>query len=213
MSGKAKVFGIGLNKTGTTTLGVCLERLGYDHISNRRDLLAAWRRGDAQAVYDVIDRHDSFEDWPWPLMYEALADQYPDARFILTRRKSPEVWLKSLSKHALSSRPITHSRKLAYGYHYPHYAEAEHLAIYRDHLDAVPRFFEARGEADRLLTLCWEDGDGWPELGRFLGVPVPDEPLPKTNVAGADARQAGTIRRKTNELLIALGRAKHALLG
>lgn len=66
-----KVFGIGLNKTGTTTLGTCLEGLGHDHVSCRPDLLADWRAGRKDAVFAVTDAHQSFEDWPWPLWHRA----------------------------------------------------------------------------------------------------------------------------------------------
>ena len=35
-----KVFGVGLQKTGTTTLGECFKMLGYKHLSYSRK--AAW---------------------------------------------------------------------------------------------------------------------------------------------------------------------------
>ena len=45
-----KVFGIGLNKTGTSTLGECLVALGYRHRSYSYELVQQLRRGERQAV-------------------------------------------------------------------------------------------------------------------------------------------------------------------
>jgi len=41
-----KIFGIGLNKTGTKTLGRCFEALGRNSLSFRADLLSQFRVGD-----------------------------------------------------------------------------------------------------------------------------------------------------------------------
>jgi hypothetical protein len=71
-----KVFGVGLNKTGTTTLGVCLRSLGFRHVSCRRDLLESFRNRNLERVFAVADAHDSFADWPWPLMYGELATAF-----------------------------------------------------------------------------------------------------------------------------------------
>src|SRR5437016_2770727 len=130
---KRKVFGIGLNKTGTTTLTECLKQFGYRHLSCRRDLLIALREGRLDDIFAVIDQYESFEDWPYPLMYQELHARYPDAFFILTTRTSPKVWIESLKNHSLHTHPTAHCRKLAYGYDYPHGFENEHIAIYEAH--------------------------------------------------------------------------------
>lgn len=186
-----KVFGIGLNKTGTTTLGTCLERLGYDHVSCRADLLADWRAGRKDAVFAVTDAHQSFEDWPWPLMYRDLSARYgTDARFILTLRRSPEAWLRSLKRHALQRTSVRgHCRKLAYGYSYPHHAE-------------VVGFFDSAGANDQLKVLCWETGDGWDELCDFLGHDRVDRPFPHDRRA---ATPRLTRRRVANQVVMMAG--------
>lgn len=182
-----KVFGIGLNKTGTSTLRDCCRQFGLRHVSCRRDLLIAYRRGALDEVFAVIDQHDSFDDWPWPLMYRELYDRYAGqgAKFVLTLRASPDKWLRSLKKHALYTIPGEHCRGLAYGHNYPFRHEAHHLDFYRRHADEVRTFFQAQGAADRLLEVCWENGDGWPELCRFLDLPVPEVPFPHANVTGS----------------------------
>ena len=180
--GHRKVFGIGLNKTGTTTLGTCLSQLGLQHMSCRHDLLIKLREGRFDEIFSVIDLYDSFEDWPYPLMYREIFERYGDsALFVLTTRRDARTWLNSLKAHSLLTNPVHHSRLLAYGYNYPHEDEVHHLDFYEQHNAEVREFFAARGASDRLLEVCWEHGDGWAELCAFLGLKTPDAPFPHAN--------------------------------
>jgi len=64
-----KIFGIGLNKTGTTTLGQCGKILGYRCTSCSRGLLEdVVLRKDFTRVKDAVSEYDLFEDWPWPVV-------------------------------------------------------------------------------------------------------------------------------------------------
>jgi hypothetical protein len=204
-----KVFGCGLNKTGTKTLGQCLQRLGFRHISCRRDLLAHFRAGDLKPVWAVADTHQSFEDWPWPLIYRELHERYgEESRFILTTRVSPDIWLRSLKAHSLKTSPGAHCRLMAYGYNYPHGAEAEHLEIYRRHNEAVRRYFAKY--PGQFLDVCWENGDGWGKLCGFLGRAAPDEPFPHANrtkeAAGSPAVRAANLALIERQLAELAGR-------
>ncbi|MCO6453597.1 MAG: hypothetical protein J5I90_22635 [Caldilineales bacterium] len=169
-----------MNKTGTTTLAVCLKRLGFKHTSYSLDLLRHVKRGEWEPVWAVSDAFDSFEDWPWPLTFKEMDERYPYARFILTVRKDSETWISSLLKHAERTGP-TQMRELVYGYAMPQGHEAEHIAIYEAHNLAVADHFADRPE--KLLTLCWETGSDWADLGQFLQMEVPDESIPHANKA------------------------------
>ena len=205
-----KIFGIGLNKTGTTTLGACLTQLGYDHMSARRDLLVEVAGGRHEKLFQVCDRHESFEDWPYPLAYRELFARYGEgARFILTVRASPQAWLASLKAHAARISPVDHCRLLAYGYAYPHGFEAQHLAFYERHVAEVRAFFRAEGAEHLLKVLCWERGDGWAELCSFLDEAPPNRPFPHAN-SKAEARRnplrTWANSRRISEQLRLLGR-------
>jgi len=164
-----KVFGVGLNKTGTTSLAAGLRRLGFRHLFKPLALLKAWREGDAQTVFEAIEAHDSFEDWPFPLMAETLLERYGEqARFVLTERSSPRIWLESLKSHALTT-PPEHARRLAYGVEYPHTHEARLMQIYARHSDHVRALFKARAAEDQLLALRWNEPGAWEKLCGFLG--------------------------------------------
>ena len=173
-----KVVGIGLNKTGTTTLGACLRHWGLNHISCDREAFDLWRAGKTDELLRWVERFDSFEDWPWPLIYREIDRAFPGTRFILTRRKDPDVWFRSLSKHAVRTGPTEYRRHI-YGFEMPQRHEEEHLRFYRDHLAAVREYF--RDRPGDLLEVCWEEGDGWRELAVFLGFEAPAIPFPHEN--------------------------------
>lgn len=197
-----KIFGIGLNKTGTSSLRECLKILGYRHAPWRRQLVKdALRDRNLGELFAYADQYESFEDWPWPLFYPELDNQYPESKFILTLRKNEYVWLKSLKKHALRSKPFINSRKYAYGYAYPFRHEEAHLEFYRRHLADVKAYFKHR--PDDLLLMCWETGDGWEKLCNFLNKPVPSEPLPHANNSKTKETKLHIYRREMiNRLLI-----------
>lgn len=181
-----KIIGIGLNKTGTTTLGQCLRQLGFSVTSVHMDLLRQIKRGDLRQTFLTMEKFDSFKDWPWPIIYKEIDQQYPGSKFILTTRRDAQTWLNSLKAHAERKGP-SESRKLVYGYEMPHGHEAEHIAFYEEHNRRVREYFANRPES--LLEVCWETGSGWKELCDFLGVEAPDIPIPHAN------RKPGFIRR------------------
>lgn len=210
MAGIDKVFGIGLNKTGTTTLGAALRTLGFErHVGHRRGLLVEVREGSYDRLFRVTDSNDCFEDWPFPLVYREMLERYGRrARFVLTMRADPFVWIDSLKRHSLRTGPDNHSRLLAYGYAYPHGVETEHIDFYDRHNAEALAFFREAGAEDQLLRVCWETGDGWPELCRFLGRPIPDAPFPHAN--SGSGREPGphleeNLRRVRQQLRL-LGR-------
>jgi hypothetical protein len=175
---RSKVLGVGLNKTGTTTLGACLKQLGYRHVTWDRDAFELWRAGRIEDVLERMDAWDSFEDWPWPLVYRELDRRHPDARFVLTVRKDADSWFESLRKHAERTGP-TVFREAIYGHAMPHGRRDEHVAIYARHNAEVRAWF--RGRPGKLLEVCWERGDGWDALAPFLGHGVPAAAFPHLN--------------------------------
>ena len=185
-----KVFGIGLNKTGTSTLGECLKTLGYRHTSHRSDLLAHLSAGRVTELLKAAEAIDSAEDWPWPLAFRELYYRFYDrAQFILTTRSSAETWVESLKKHSLNTHPDRPMRTAVFGYKYPHGFEKEHVDFYVRHNSEVRSFF-AREAPGALLEVCWETGDRWETLCQFLGHAVPSAPFPhiQPRSVGVDPR-------------------------
>ena len=175
-----KVFGIGLQKTGTTTLGRCLSTLGYNHCGYSRRGVWYLRNNKTNKLKKVMDKYESFEDEPWPHLYKLADKLYPDAKFILTTRKNPEKWFDSFCKHC-DRIPFNEHR--AYFYHgvIPRKHKESMINTYNQHNLEVVEYFKGREE--KLLQISWENGDGWSELCVFLNKPVPENSIKKENSA------------------------------
>lgn len=182
---KDKVFGIGVHKTGTTTLGQALSILGYYHFGwtgddrgTSVDLMHAWKVNNMTPLERITKEYDCFEDMPWPFVYEHFAAMYPSAKFVLTLRKDVDAWYHSLQEHIrLIGKKI--AEQLVYGEH-DVFDEPEYFkARYTDHNAGVRKFFASHPE--RLLEICWECGDSWSKLCDFLGEPIPDDEFPHSN--------------------------------
>ncbi|MEM6641250.1 MAG: sulfotransferase [Pseudomonadota bacterium] len=173
-SPKTKIVGIGLNKTGTKTLGHYLARWGYrnrSYDSNTTRESPAFRlyeAGDIDALMAIVEQHDSFEDWPWPLLYEEIDARFDDVKFVLTTRASSDTWFRSLCNMAVRIGPMPLFEKTVYGFARPHGHKSEFVTRYEAHNASVRAYFEHR--PDDLLELCWENGDNAETLAQFVGV-------------------------------------------
>lgn len=194
-----KVIGAGLGRTGTFTLKTALEMLGLGPCHHMVEVLANpeqipfWTRAaDGEAVdwEEVFAGYNAMVDWPGCHFYAELADRYPDARVILSKR-DPERWYESMSETILKSMgmmgfvegqaiPADNPMRFAgvlisqktFNYDY---GKPNVIAAFERHVDAVRKTIAP----ERLLE--FEAADGWEPLCAFLGVPVPDEPFPRTN--------------------------------
>lgn len=180
-----KVFCIGLNKTGTTSVGDALKILGFNRFGWRpgisAQLVNRWHEGNFSPFTQVIEDHDAFEDLPWPLVFKELEERYPDAKFILTYRSNEEAWLSSIQKHIeRGSRWLGHF--LIYGSYDPQNDQDLYIQRYNRHNDDVRNYFASK--PGKLIELCFENGDGWDKLCNFLGISeVPVVPFPHSNSA------------------------------
>lgn len=177
---KNKVIGVGFHKTGTTTLGHSLQLLGYKHISYSREAFLLYHASETSAVLALMTYFDSFEDWPWPLLYQEIYERFPDSKFILTTRINEEIWFASLAGHVNRgpSEPFPY-RRYIYGYENPEDNKQAHIETYLQHNQAVREFFADKQGS--FLEVCWEKGDGWQELCSFLDQEIPNLPFPHSN--------------------------------
>lgn len=183
-----KIFCIGLGRTGTTTFSECMQRLGRRHLG--------WARGDGglrrdlgllamidyEAFICFIDRFESVDDYPCPLLYRQLADTYPTARFVLTTRISAARWADSIIKEFNRKKMNEGDNTWYEGDLYAADRRTRLVGRYESHLTEVRNFFAGSG---RFLEVCWERGEGWQKLCGFLGCAVPSEPFPHVNKSQA----------------------------
>lgn len=202
MNARPKVFCIGFQKTGTTSLHAALTRLGWRTAAVvGRGLPAETLRERALNLCLATARDfDAAEDMPWPLFFRELDAAFPGAKFILTMRDE-ENWYRSITAH-FGDRP-DEMQRFIYGDDAPCPAghRERYIEVYRRHNDAVRAWFAAR--PDDLLILDLAAGDGWERLCEFLGVDAPAEPFPERN-RSADRRSL--VFRLRRRLAMAFGK-------
>lgn len=98
-----KVFCIGFNKTGTTSLENLLSMFGF-RTGNQpvgEILSLDWLvNRNAERIIKYCHTADAFQDAPFsfPGLYKVLDNAFPNSKFILTVRNNPEEWFNSLIK-------------------------------------------------------------------------------------------------------------------
>jgi 3'-phosphoadenosine 5'-phosphosulfate (PAPS) 3'-phosphatase len=178
----AKIFGIGLSKTGTTSLANALQILGYKTKDNMGVVKYATEDLSSEDL-DVVDAYEALTDTPIPSFYPALDARYPGSRFILTVRDS-EGWLKSCEKQftqRFAARQTEAHKRLFVDLYGTDIFDSHRFASgYARFVDGVRKYFKDRPQD--LLIMNVTAGEGWEKLCPFLGQPVPDIPFPKANV-------------------------------
>ena len=189
-----KVFGIGLSRTGSTSLTEALTILGLRAVHfpadpvTQREYFEFFANPSDTLRLSLLDRYDALTDNPVSCVYRQLDKAYPGSRFIWTIRDK-ESWLRSCELWwERSVIPfMEHSAALqsfmalvgtqAYG---TAYFDAELFsAAYDTHMTQVPGYFRSRDRDLLTLNIC--AGEGWPELASFLGRAVPKVPFPHRN--------------------------------
>ena len=172
-----KIFGIGLSKTGTTSLYVALRYLGFrsatfEHMQVLG--LREWFRGDFSR--DYLQKYDAVTDLPIGCFYPQLDKQYLASKFILTVRDVDE-WLESCAKQfggLPENKFIERTRLISYGG--LSFNRDKYRYVYETHIRNVMWYFDNRRED--LLVMNLIKGDGWGPLCEFLGVDAPTVPFP-----------------------------------
>jgi hypothetical protein len=194
-----EVIGTGFGRTGTHSLKLALEQLGFGpchhmwEVYESHDyLLPIWMKAAHEGVTpnwdEIFEDFGSTVDWPTDFYWRELVDHYPRAKVVHTTR-TPESWVKSAMSTIFVSMSERNEKKGAaralstmawelivmqtFG---GRIDEFDHLAdVFRKHDEAVKDYVAP----DRLLV--YEISEGWEPLCRHLGVPVPDEAFPRTN--------------------------------
>jgi Sulfotransferase domain/Inositol monophosphatase family len=200
-----KIFGIGLSKTGTTSLAGALEVLGY----HTRDYpgLTRYEPGKLESIdAQVLEQHEALTDTPIPSFYRELDRHYPGSKFVLTVRDM-DAWLLSCKKQFTAKlaekQNDAHNRLFIDMYGTAVFDEELFRRGYQRFVDGVLAYFAQR-PAD-LLVLDVAAGQGWNELCAFLGKPVPELAFPKSNVTRIlwmDLQELVSIAREAGQQLL-----------
>lgn len=164
-----KIFGIGLERTGTTSLAAAMRRLGFTTHHFPR-------------TTNEIDEADFSNDITVACRYRDLDVLYPGSKFILTLREE-EAWLDSCARwygslaenHVLDFTAMAAATQL-YG---SEFFDPELWRIgSKYHELAVRGYFADRPGDLLIIDIC--AGQGWEQLLPFLGAAL--GPFPWENV-------------------------------
>ncbi len=192
-----EIIGPGFGRTGTNSLKVALEHLGFGpahHMFEVRDnpeQLSAWEAlaAGGSGDWDAIFRgYCSQVDWPGARYWRELAAYYPDARVVLTVRDA-DAWFDSVEAtiaRFLAGRGTYDAhlngvadmayKLIAAGIFDERMSDRAHAtAVFDAHIAEV----QATIPASRLLT--FDVQQGWEPLCAFVGCPVPKISFPRLN--------------------------------
>ena len=169
----SKIFGIGLPRSGTTSLNSALSIMGYRAIHN-----------PTYFIMDKLNGSYEFEE-PWDALtnfgehfYPMLDQRYPNSKFILTIRDK-EKWLGSCRwKYKDPTNHLGNAIRISV-FGCDRFHEPTFSYLYDSHKESVLHYFKDR--PDDLLVFNCDSGAGWEELCSFLGREIPSVSFPHKN--------------------------------
>ncbi|TVR45318.1 MAG: hypothetical protein EA425_18285 [Puniceicoccaceae bacterium] len=176
LKGNARIFNIGLPRTGTTSFALTLDRLGLPCLHFPFDLYK-----DINSR--CLDDYQAFSDTPLSLLYPELDKIRPGSLFILTKREKPAWlnsmhWLRTVGPRIWARKPIYDEYNLEF-FGTKGYDEAVYSAVYdRFHSEAEDYFKDRR---DDLLIIDITRSKDTTQLNQFLDLDVPAVPWVRSN--------------------------------
>jgi hypothetical protein len=187
-----KLIGAGLGRTGTLSLKLALEQLGFGPCYHMAEVLMDPSRGPdwlraagGQSDWNTIfNGYAATVDYPGCMFWRQLIQFYPSAKVLLSVR-NPHEWFDSALQTIFSEEqnaPFVTSvlgeffKKVVFSAYGDRIHDRDFMiAAFQRHNDEVEQVVPR----DRLLV--YEVTQGWPPLCKFLGVPIPDLPFPRIN--------------------------------
>jgi hypothetical protein len=189
-----KIIGAGLGRTGTMSLKVALEQLGFGPCYHMIEVFAhmpeSLRQWEAAARGEpdwdaIFSGYAATVDYPGCTFWRELVAEYPDAKVILSTR-NPASWFESVSKTIFGpfSRGMIGNSPAGPFFDSTVFTDFDQARM--DDQVYMTDFFErwnaaviAEVPSERLLV--FEARQGWEPLCDFLGVSVPKTAYPRVN--------------------------------
>jgi hypothetical protein len=193
------IIGAGFGRTGTSSLKNALEQLGVAPCYHMRDAMeegghiALWQAAATLGQGDwatIFQGYQATVDWPGTFFYQALMQQYPAAKVILTVR-DPERWYTS-TYETIYQDQLHPEMYEEFGW--PLALDAMVKAViwqgtfqgrFADRAYAIDCFQRHNAEVQRIVPaeklLVYDIKAGWDPLCRFLHVPIPSAAFPHAN--------------------------------
>jgi hypothetical protein len=188
-----KVVGAGMGRTGTHSQKIALEKLLGEpcyhmvEVFQHPDHVQVWHDAALDKPVDwqsLMAGYAAAVDWPASAFWKEMSEAFPDAIILLSLR-DPESWWSSASETIFRHVPsMADDRKEWFAMIQAIFKERFTADIHDK--DACIAAFnrnneEVLREAPKDRLLVWRPQDGWKPICDALGVPVPDEPFPRSN--------------------------------
>jgi hypothetical protein len=203
-----RVIGAGLPRTGTMTLKNALETLlgapchhmseVFAHVETHPPAFLAAARGEETDWDEVLAGYAAAVDWPASAFYAELAERYPDAIVVLSRRDDFDTWWTSCTNTIFTGMDSSEFTTQAWVDMIAAIWDKTFEGADRTDRDAVEaayhRYHEGVREAippERLVEFT--TGAGWEPLCEALGMPVPKAPFPYLNTTKEWHERTGAV--------------------
>ena len=188
-----KIFSIGFNKTGTTSLTETFKRHRYKVAPQTKgeQLCKDWAKNDFTKIIKLCEDYEVFQDRPFsmPGTYKHLDEAFPNSKFILSVRDNEDKWYGSFirfqrmifgGKITPSANILKKSQHCYKGWMYDVikdqyntpdddlYNKETLTNIYLKHNKDVLEYFKDR--PDDLLVINLKHEDSYKRFCKFLGI-------------------------------------------
>lgn len=201
-----RIIGAGFGRTGTASLKMALEQLGFDKCYHMFEVMAhpehvaqwqALHRGEEIDWDALFDGYQASVDWPSCNFWQEQMVHYPAAKVILSVR-DPERWYASVMNTIY---PSSVAWRASGGAQPEMVFELIWDGIFEDRMDdkdfVIGKYLEhnqrVRDAVPKEALLEFEPSQGWEPLCHFLGCSIPDNDYPITNTTEEfQQRMSGT---------------------
>jgi hypothetical protein len=182
-----KVFGLGLSKTGTSSLTEALNLLGVPAVHYPHDERTYRELRAGNYRLSILEGFQAASDIAVAPFYAQLDRAFPGSKFILTVRES-ESWLRSCEMHwrllmqwweNFPEFKRFHEFASAATYGTIEFSRERFSFVYDTHARNVREYFRERPGDLLVIDIC--AGEGWEKLCPFLGLATPARPFPHAN--------------------------------
>ncbi|MDX2426933.1 MAG: sulfotransferase [Cycloclasticus sp.] len=203
-----EIIGAGFGRTGTLSLKMALEQLGYAKCYHMHDLFKhpghaeTWTglaKGEDPDWPTLFNGYRALVDWPCAYFWRELVDYYPQAKVLLTVR-DPDAWYDSIVETIFT----VIDRAFPDGATEPQLPKgtsdiaaaqiimakliiSDHLfgGRFDDRQHCISVYEQHNAEVRRLVPaeklLVYEVKQGWEPLCQFLDIAEPNTPFPRSN--------------------------------
>ena len=189
-----KVIGAGFGRTGTLSLKLAFEQLGFGpcyhmfEVRQHPEFVDQWIQAGEGVFPDwnqTFRDYSSAVDWPACDYWQELAAYYPAAKVVLTVRDS-EAWFNS-TQHTIfgPNSPAARDGLSGIGLIVQRIAARHFGGKLNDKERLIEGYLRHNAEIERAVPaerlLVYQVTEEWTPLCQFLGLPIPSVPFPDVN--------------------------------